>query len=148
MMTRTEIDARTVVPRWIRGCTLLLTIMVGVALVAGCGTIPKRTPLPEVLSHKAEIAGIPRARAWGDETFSWTDEWFALSREELQTRYPALYRKEHNYLAISGGGSNGAFTAGLLLGWTETGHTARFHCGDGYQYRGTHRTLRVSRIGL
>ncbi len=119
-MTRIQIDVRVVAPRWIRGYTLLLTIMC-VALVAGCGSIPKRTPLPEGLSNNAEIAGIPRARAWGDEPFSWTDAWFELSREQLQTRYPAVYGKEHNYLTISGGGSNGAFTAGLLLGWTETG---------------------------
>ncbi len=119
-MTRTQIGVRTVVPRWIRGCTLLLTIMC-VALVTGCGTIPKRAPLPEGLSNNAEIAGIPRARGWGDESPPWTDAWFELSQEEVQTRYPAVFGKEHNYLAISGGGSNGAFTAGLLLGWTETG---------------------------
>lgn len=119
-MASTQIGMRSGGSRWMRGCTLLLTI-VSVALVTGCGTIPKRTPLPEELSIKAEIPGIPRARAWGDESPPWTDAWFELSQEELQTRYPALYRKEHNYLAISGGGSNGAFTAGLLLGWTETG---------------------------
>ena len=119
-MTRTQIDVRTVVPRRIRGCIVSLFIIC-IILVTGCGTIPKRTPLPEGLSHKAEIAGIPRARAWGDESPPWTDAWFELSQEEFQTRYPALYRKEHNYLAISGGGSNGAFTAGLLFGWTETG---------------------------
>ena len=129
-MTRTETGMRTVVPRWNRGCTLLLIIMC-VALVTGCGTIPKRTPLPEGLSHKAEIAGIPRARAWGDESPPWTDAWFELSREEVQTRYPALYGKEHNYLAISGGGSNGAFTAGLLLGWTETGTRPDFSAVTG-----------------
>jgi hypothetical protein len=108
------------VPRWIRGCTLLLTIMC-VALVAGCGTIPKRTPLPEGLSNKAVVLGLPDARAWGDGPPTWTDEWFAYSREEIQTRYPEIIGREHNYLAISGGGSNGAFSAGLLLGWTETG---------------------------
>ena len=68
-MTRTQIDARTVVPRWIRGCVLSLT-MVGIVFVTGCGTIPKRTPLPEGLSNDAVISGIPRARAWGDEPFS------------------------------------------------------------------------------
>ena len=129
-MTSSQVGVKMVNPGWIRGCTLLLTI-VSVALVTGCGTIPKRTPLPEGLSNKAVIAGIPRARAWGDEPFSWTDEWFALSREEVQTRYPAVFGKEHNYLAISGGGSNGAFTAGLLLGWTETGTRPDFSAVTG-----------------
>jgi hypothetical protein len=125
MMTRTEIDTRTVAPRWIRGCILSLTI-VGIMLMTGCGTIPKRTPLPEGLSNNAKIAGIPRARAWGDEPFSWMDEFYEASQEELQTRFPGIYGKDHNYLAISGGGSNGAFTAGLLLGWTEAGTRPEF----------------------
>ena len=124
-MARTHIGVRTAVPRRIRGCTLLLTLMC-FALVTGCGSIPKRTPLPYELSQTAEIAGIPKARYWGDEPMPWTDTWFAMSREQLQARYPALYGKEHNYLAISGGGSNGAFSAGLLLGWTETGTRPEF----------------------
>ena len=34
--------------------------------------------------------------------------------------------RTYNYLAISGGGSNGAFGAGLLHGWTEAGSRPRF----------------------
>jgi len=37
-----------------------------------------------------------------------------------------MYKKPHNYLAISGGGSNGAFGAGLLVGWTATGTRPEF----------------------
>jgi predicted patatin/cPLA2 family phospholipase len=34
--------------------------------------------------------------------------------------------REHHYLALSGGGENGAFTAGLLAGWTASGERPEF----------------------
>jgi hypothetical protein len=117
-------------PRWIRGCTLLLTIMC-VALVMGCGSIPKRTPLPEGLSNIAEIPGIPKARGWGDKPPPWLNKMMALPREDFQKLFPEAVGKEHNYLTISGGGSNGAFTAGLLQGWTETGTRPEFNLVTG-----------------
>ncbi len=124
-MTQTQIGVRRGAPRWIRGCTVLLTL-VCVALVMGCGSIPKRIPLPAGLSNEAKISGIPRARGWGDLPPPWMDKIFALSPEELQARFSKVMGKEHNYLAISGGGSNGAFTAGLLFGWTEAGTRPNF----------------------
>lgn len=33
---------------------------------------------------------------------------------------------EHHYLALSGGGANGAFGAGLLAGWTAAGNRPEF----------------------
>ena len=44
-----------------------------------------------------------------------------MSSEELQVRYPALVDRPLVFLAISGGGSNGAFTSGLLNGWSDAG---------------------------
>ena len=94
--------------------------------ISGCSSIPERNPLPEELSERAEIPGIPGARFWADDTPPETDEWFALTREQLKQRYPATYGTEHNYLAISGGGQNGAFGAGLLNGWTAAGDRPEF----------------------
>ena len=48
------------------------------------------------------------------------------SNEEIRERYSGIYGREHTYLAISGGGENGAFAAGLLLGWTESGTRPEF----------------------
>ena len=100
-------------------------------LAVGCGSVPKRHPLPPELSTTARIPGIPDARIWGDEIPHYADEWFAQSREELQERYPAWFGKEHNYLAISGGGAKGAFGAGLLVGWTAAGDRPEFQMGTG-----------------
>ncbi len=129
-MTQTQIGVGRGVPRWIRGCTVLLTIMC-VALVMGCGSIPKRTPLPEGLSNNAEIPGIPKARGWGDKPPPWLNKMMALPREDFQKLFPEAVGREHNYLTISGGGSNGAFTAGLLQGWTESGTRPEFNLVTG-----------------
>ena len=37
----------------------------------------------------------------------------------------------HDFIALSGGGSNGAFTAGLMTGWTETGTRPEFELVTG-----------------
>jgi len=50
----------------------------------------------------------------------------AQSRAELKARYPEIYGRRHTYLAISGGGQQGIFAAGLLLGWTEAGNRPEF----------------------
>ena len=39
---------------------------------------------------------------------------------------PAMYGKPHSYLAISGGGQNGAYGAGLLNGWSAAGNRPEF----------------------
>ena len=103
-----------------------LVATVSMALTVGCGSVPKRTPVPQEFTETAQIPGIPQARSWGDESAPWTEAWFALSQAELEARYPGVMAKEHNYLAISGGGQNGAFGAGLLLGWTAAGTRPEF----------------------
>ncbi|UCE62879.1 MAG: hypothetical protein JSU59_08320, partial [Nitrospirota bacterium] len=95
---------------------IILVHVILVGYTAGCGTVPKRNALPEELSDRAVIPGIPKARFWGDEPPPWVEKWWSMSDEELQARYAGIYGKEHSYLALSGGGANGAFGAGLMLG--------------------------------
>ena len=105
----------------------LLLIQICVVLIsAGCSSLPERNPLPESLSDIAEIPGIDGARDWADEPPAEIDDWLNLTKDDLKKRYPATYGREHNYLAISGGGQRGAFGAGLLYGWTEAGTRPEF----------------------
>lgn len=97
-----------------------------VLAITGCSSLPGRNPLPESLGDAAVIPGIPGARHWADEPPPETRDWFELTKEQLRTRYPAAFGREHNYLAISGGGPRGAFGAGMLCGWTETGNRPEF----------------------
>jgi predicted acylesterase/phospholipase RssA len=109
--------------------SILQTILVSLCLVittTGCSGVPERNALPEELSEQAEIPYIKGARFWADDVPPETDEWFELTREQLKELYPATFGRQHNYLAISGGGQNGAFGAGLLNGWTATGTRPEF----------------------
>jgi predicted patatin/cPLA2 family phospholipase len=99
---------------------LLLTL-------TGCASIPERHPLPPEYTLTAVIPGIPEARFWGDEWPKFSLERFeAYTDADFREKFSGTYAKPHAYLAISGGGSNGAFGAGLLLGWTATGTRPEF----------------------
>jgi len=95
--------------------------------LAGCASVPERNPLPPEYTLEAGIPGIPDARFWGDEwpTFA-IDNFENLSDALFQQEFSGVYDQPHNYLAISGGGANGAFGAGLLIGWTATGQRPEF----------------------
>ncbi len=105
--------------------SFLITCMV-VVQAAGCFSIPRREPLPPNLAGAAEPLGNPAFRMWGDEPPPGVEEWLELDASDVRQRYPALYGRPHNYLAISGGGANGAFGAGLLVGWTARGDRPEF----------------------
>lgn len=95
-------------------------------LLTACAHVPERSPLPVEHIEDAEVLGIPRARMWGDEAPPWEHHWMEKSRTEIKERYSGIYGRRHTYLAISGGGANGAFAAGLLLGWTASGERPEF----------------------
>jgi hypothetical protein len=92
------------------------------AVLQACSTGPERNAVPGGQALLAGIPGIERARAWGDEPPVWLDNsLFVLPDAEVRARFPGIYGRPHHYLAISGGGSDGAFGAGLLNGWTAAG---------------------------
>jgi len=95
-------------------------------VVTGCVHVPKRTPLPEDHVAEAQVLGISRARFWGDSPPPWEHAWLTMSPSQAKKKFPGVYGRTHTYLAISGGGDNGAFAAGLLLGWTEAGDRPEF----------------------
>ena len=98
-----------------------------VVLLSGCGGMPERNPVPRELVTKVGIPGVPEARFWGDEWPKWSEDRIeGFSDAEFKQFAAALYGRPHNYLAISGGGAEGAFGAGLLQGWTASGTRPEF----------------------
>lgn len=96
-------------------------------LLGGCSAVPERDPVPPEQADAAQIEGIERARFWGDAPPPWfTANFESRSSAELKEMAPEIYGREHTYLAISGGGPDGAFGAGLLNGWTDTGARPQF----------------------
>jgi predicted acylesterase/phospholipase RssA len=99
-------------------------------LVQGCGTTPTRLEaVPPALTAKAQIPGMPGVRhaltdltelgKVGADSVRLEQEWLAKQGHQ-GTLPPAVF------LAISGGGDNGAYAAGLLNGWTATGMRPEF----------------------
>jgi predicted acylesterase/phospholipase RssA len=109
----------------------LVRVVAVMALVQGCASAPQRLPaVPLELSAKAEIPGMPGVRhvGGGDMTEFTKVAFDALHKEQA-------YRASQGhqgplppavFVAISGGGDNGAYTAGLLNGWTAAGTRPEF----------------------
>ncbi|MDH3888451.1 MAG: patatin-like phospholipase family protein [Gammaproteobacteria bacterium] len=96
-------------------------------ILTGCTSTLERQPLPPEYTLKASIPGIPDARFWGDEWPTFAAERFeTFTVADFHREFDGVYEKPHNYLAISGGGANGAFGAGLLVGWSATGERPEF----------------------
>jgi predicted acylesterase/phospholipase RssA len=106
----------------------LVTLLVVVA-VSGCATLPPRNVLPESLTDEAELVGMPGVRFWGDASAREIDAILAVVAASEPR--PARIRRAgddgvDNMLAISGGAEDGAFGAGLLVGWSAAGTRPRF----------------------
>ncbi|WP_246756008.1 patatin-like phospholipase family protein [Bradyrhizobium neotropicale] len=85
-----------------------------------------RDVVPERLADEAELAGMPNVRIWGDATAESLAALATAEKPKLAALAEARRRSrqqwpEINILAISGGGDNGAFGAGLLVGWSDAG---------------------------
>ena len=85
-----------------------------------------RHPLPENLLDQVQVADLPGIRDWGD-VHSENLEQSAIEsvQQELAANHGQL-EPEANFLALSGGGGDGAFGAGILCGWTAAGTRPRF----------------------
>ncbi|MEZ5988764.1 MAG: patatin-like phospholipase family protein [Planctomycetota bacterium] len=108
-----------------------LPLLLAALGTVACGSVPDRNPPPADLAMECVIPGIPEARSWGDEKMPWFDETLDLGAAELRVRFPGVFGRPHNYLAISGGGENGAFGAGILCGWTARGDRPEFQMVTG-----------------
>jgi hypothetical protein len=100
--------------------------------LAACAAAVARNPLPPALESQASVVGMGAApiRFWGDQLPPNADaivkEKWAQVRASRPERLANGRRPVVNFLALSGGGSDGAFGAGLLAGWTASGKRPEF----------------------
>jgi hypothetical protein len=87
------------------------------ALALACCTSVTRIPYTQQEQATAAIPGIPGARIWAD------DPAVVTVRRSVVSRVTA---KQPIVLALSGGGADGAFGAGLLAGWSARGTRPQF----------------------
>ena len=101
-------------------------------LLQACASLPERSPLPEDSYAGSRILGMSGLRFWADQDFPFTEHLTDESSvEELRAALPGLVGREIHFLAISGGGGNGAFAAGLMNGWTASGNRPDFNIVTG-----------------
>ena len=94
---------------------------------ARCAAEPVRHPLPAKRTDQAVVPGLPAdVRYWGDDPSAAFRDWLSLPEDENGVCCAGLMDRPHNYLVISSGGVDGAFGAGLLVGWTAAGSVPSF----------------------
>jgi len=116
------------VRRWAKASIPAAAACLALALAAACASVPLRIAVPVELAAEAAVPGMADVRVLGDAHFS-----HALLEAELpklKAKYTARAKAGEplvsNLLAISGGADDGAFGAGLLVGWSERGDRPEF----------------------
>jgi hypothetical protein len=96
-------------------------------LIAGCASLTRVPSAPAAVADQTTVLGIPNGRFWPDtQAEAMAREAIAAQERERAVlgttgRFPPAY-----FLAVSGGGDNGAFGAGLLCGWYDSGTIPTF----------------------
>jgi predicted acylesterase/phospholipase RssA len=115
-------------PQRKRLCYLHCALLALLILVNGCTSLP-RNPVPVEDIRRAQIPGMPAVRAWaGQIDADFQADLVASIKQERPGDFPLDDSGYPIYdaLALSGGGSSGAFGAGILNGWTQAGTRPKF----------------------
>jgi len=97
-------------------------------LLSACSTLDRKNAVPPELRRETTVLGIPNARFFTDQPAPMqAEQKQALIREAKYARLrPGQALPTAYLLSLSGGGDDGAFGAGLLVGWTAHGDRPRF----------------------
>jgi hypothetical protein len=98
-------------------CTVVATAL------GGCATLERLPAVTYAQAKQVEILDIPDARFYVSESKQILDMAIKANQRRNMTRGVSATRY---FLAISGGGDDGAFGAGLLVGWSARGDRPEF----------------------
>ena len=104
--------------------------ILGALALSACSTLERKAAVPASDLTRAQIAGMQSSRyliATSAGINSFVDDVNQLNKRLSKT----VLDGKSNYLSLSGGGDNGAFGAGLLVGWTEQGTRPEFNLVTG-----------------
>ena len=108
----------------------LLSVL-ALLLVAGCSLLPRLdAPSPES-ADRIPILGIDNARFFPDRNPGPMVREGVLMAERQAALAPGGQLGPANFLALSGGSDNGAFGAGMMVGWTQSGRRPEFNVVTG-----------------
>jgi hypothetical protein len=120
-----DLNSRSILTAARTACVIAL---LGIAV--GCAAPERVAAVPDGRAVDATIPGIDRARVY---VLADTEAFVDIAQESVARERAAFIAAGHvgalppaNYLSISGGGDNGAFGTGLLVGWTAQGSRPKF----------------------
>jgi len=125
------VERRRRVSPWPRGAAIAMAV--GFVVVA-CSSPPRLPPVPAEHVTAVEPLGIPNARFYPGENHALMIAEFEGAVQRQRTALglgPNDQLPSAELLAISGGGDNGAFGSGVLVGWTEHGDRPEFELVTG-----------------
>lgn len=105
---------------------LRLACCLSLLLLQGCGTMKRYQPPPSAVENKIQVPGFHDIRAWADEYSPSLEKSAVVALQQEKAANHGSYQPTLNALALSGGGSDGAFGAGFLCGWSKTGTRPMF----------------------
>jgi hypothetical protein len=118
-----------------RQCVFLVAFLFLAGGLTACGATLFHLAPPADVYEDATPAGYGPIRFWADKTpgniEALLEERAALLKRRFANTIAAGKPIEMNILALSGGGQDGAFGAGLLNGWTQSGTRPEFEVVTG-----------------
>jgi len=114
---------RKLVPCWSRlrslqAALFLATSVMASCVLGGCASLERLPAVSYAQARQTDILDIPDARFYVSEAKQMQDLAIKAAQRRNQTMGASTGRY---FLAISGGGDDGAFGAGLLVGWSDRG---------------------------
>ncbi|STX28555.1 lipoprotein [Legionella beliardensis] len=109
----------------------LLTYGLFLSALTSCSQVNLYKALPSRLENEAQVLGFQDIRAWGDKQSSAMEKSAQDALQQELKVYGNHLPSSINALALSGGGADGAFGAGLLYGWTKQGTRPEFKLVSG-----------------
>ncbi len=104
-----------------------MVVVLAVALTSGCGVTRNAIPVEHVFD--AEPVAVQGIRDWGGVPSDLFQRDIVESARQARTAGMQNLIDDEGYvnvLALSGGGASGAYGAGMLAGWTDSGKRPRF----------------------
>jgi hypothetical protein len=96
----------------------------------GCGSLQRKAAVPSQQMGQAHIAGLTGVRYMVASQSS-VDQMAVDIQAGFKVRDEKTLNTPANYLSLSGGGDDGAYGAGLLIGWAERGDRPQFNLVTG-----------------
>ncbi len=109
---------------------LRLLVFAPIFFLVGCSSLERKAAVPTQEMGQVQIAGLSGVRYMVASQSS-IDQMAKDIQAAQLSRNNAHLNAPANYLSLSGGGDDGAYGAGLLIGWSEHGDRPNFNLVTG-----------------